>query len=266
VISGHNSLDQFRPEPVSPYFWLDWNYALKVARLPALRPASIIISLMPVLTSVMDWLSVNIANAWLLWTASIFFLAGYAILKLRAPRFIQEYQFYSQYVGCGHSHRWIVWQFHLNLHSLSRWQHVVRETREKLLSLPCDGTYDFKVCRLCPVFSSSRAQPIQVAPPIQVARDIYLPIRVGDEKLVLPMQESDPDLNLKQKELFWVLLVQCAKERPIARTLVWLCFGASAALYVLTVINNIVRAATGASLWSLLKQAMCSYGAYPGFC
>jgi hypothetical protein len=250
VVAGHNSVGQFRPEPVSPYFWLDWNYALKVARLPALRPASIIISLMPVLAGIMDLLSVVIPNLWVLWTASIFFLVGYAILKVRAPRFIQEYQFYSQYESCGHSHRWIVWQFHLNLHSLSRWQHVVRETKEKLLSLPCESTYDFKVCRLCPVFSWSQAQLIQVAPPIQVERDIYLPIRVGKEKLVLPMQENDPELSFKQKELFWVLLTQCAKERPVARALVWLCFVISGALYVLTVINNIVRAATGASLWS----------------
>src|SRR5258705_13639984 len=53
------------------------------------------------------------------------------------------------------------------------------------LSLPCDSTVDFEVCRLSPVFDSSRAQSIQVAPPIQAARDIYLPIRVGNERLVL---------------------------------------------------------------------------------
>jgi hypothetical protein len=135
VVAGHNPLDQFKPRPVSRYFRFDWNYALNVARLPVLPTASIIISLMPILAGVMQWLSVYIANVWLLWTASVFFLVGYFILKLRAPPFIQEYQFYSQYEGRGHSHRWIVWQFYTNLDSLSGWEDIVRETKEKLISL-----------------------------------------------------------------------------------------------------------------------------------
>src|SRR5262249_8148499 len=61
-------------------------------------------SIMPFLTA-SNWLSEHIANVWLLWTASIFFIVGYSILKLRAPSFIQEYQFYSQYESRGHSHR-----------------------------------------------------------------------------------------------------------------------------------------------------------------
>ena len=101
VVAGQNPLDQFKPRPVSRYFRFDWNYALNVARLPVLPTASIIISLMPILAGVMQWLSVYIANVWLLWTASVFFLVGYFILKLRAPPFIQEYQFYSQYEGRG---------------------------------------------------------------------------------------------------------------------------------------------------------------------
>jgi hypothetical protein len=83
-----------------------------------------------------------------------------------------------------------------------------------------------------------------------------LPIKVGNEKLVLPMQESDPELSLKQKELFWILLTQCAKERPISRTFVWLFFGASGLLYLVTVINNVVRVAFGDSLFSFLEEAM----------
>jgi hypothetical protein len=210
---------------------------------------------MPILAGVMHWLSVYVANVWLLWTASIFFLVGYLILKVRGPPFIQEYQFYSQYESRGHSHRWIVWQFYTNL-SLSGWEHIVRETKEKLISLPCDSAVDYEVCRLSPVFDSRRAQPIQVVPPIQVGRDIYLPIKLGDERLVLPMQESDPELSLKQKELFWILLTQCAKERPISRTFVWLFFVASGALYLLTVINNVVRVAFGESLFSFLERAI----------
>jgi hypothetical protein len=256
VAGGHNLFSQFKAKPVSPFFRFDWNYALKVARFPVIRPASIVISLMPILADVMNWLSVYIANVWLLWTASICFLAGYCILKVRAPPFIQEYQFYSQYEGLGHSHRWIVWQFYHNLRSLSGWEQIVRETKQKLLSLRCDRIVDLAVCRLSPVFGLSRAQPIEVAAPIQVDRDIYLPIRVGDERIVLPMQESDPELPLKQKELFWILLTQCAKERPLARSIVWLFFGVSLLLYLLTVINNVVRVALGDSLFSVLGGAM----------
>jgi hypothetical protein len=210
---------------------------------------------MPFLTA-SNWLSEHIANVWLLWTASIFFIVGYSILKLRAPSFIQEYQFYSQYESRGHSHRWIVWQFSDNLQSLSGWEYIVRETKEKFISLPCDSMIDLKVCRLCPIFGSPQKVPIEVLPPVLVARDIYLPIRVGDERLVLPMQESDPWLSLKQKELFWILLTQCAKERPIARTFVWCFLGASLFLYVVTIINNVVRVAFDDSLFSFIEKGI----------
>src|SRR5690554_4068911 len=103
----------FSPTPVSRYFRLDWNYALKASRIRALQPATSVIALMPLLQQFLPSHLVSMERLWLLWWASIFFICAIAILRARCPVFIQEYQDFSQFEARGHSHRWIIWEtFH----------------------------------------------------------------------------------------------------------------------------------------------------------
>jgi hypothetical protein len=64
-----------------------------------------------------------------------------------------------------------------------------------------------------------------------------LPLHIDGKKLVLAMREKDPELPQKEKELFWILYSQAAKERPVWRTLFWVLIG----IAVLLVIVNIGR-------------------------
>src|SRR5690348_5190610 len=45
MTDDQSSLRRFVSRPVSRYFRLDWQYALRVARVPMLRPASLVIAL-----------------------------------------------------------------------------------------------------------------------------------------------------------------------------------------------------------------------------
>jgi hypothetical protein len=239
--------------PVGRYFRLDWNYAIRVARFPALRPASLIIAFMPILQQIAPILKIEMQNMWLLWIASLIFISALLVLRARCPGFIQEYQYYSQYAAVGHSHRWIVWLFCNNLESLADKISAIRETIEKHIALPCDFSFDLDVCRLCPLFSAS-TEAIIVNPAVQDGRDIYVPIGVDGLRFVLPMQESDPNVEQKQRELFWILLVHCGRQRLVARTVVWSLFAVAGFCFVVSVINNVFRAAFGASLLDLAAR------------
>jgi hypothetical protein len=260
MVNNMHNPDRVALRPVSPLFRFDWNYAHRVAQTPVLGPASLLISLMPILKNI-RLLSDYLANIWVLWTASVLFLLGILILKIRIPLFVKEYQYYAQFESRGHSHRWIVWEFYLKRNSLADPDYVVHETKDKLLSFPCDGHVDLDVCRVSPLFGDPTGERVEVRKPIQVDRDIYLPIRIDNQRLVLPMQESDPSLAQKQKELFWILLSQFAKERPISRYAVWILFGVAGSLYVTTVLNNVFRVAVGEPLFSILYEFVKGFAA-----
>jgi hypothetical protein len=121
----------FRPKPVSRSFRQDWNYAIRIARIPALRPATMIIALMPVLQQFVPREIISMDRIWRLWWASLLFIGAVVVLKLRCLAFIQEYQNFTDFSEKGYSHRWIVWEFFNNLDSLSGWKHVIHETKDK---------------------------------------------------------------------------------------------------------------------------------------
>jgi len=98
-----------------------------------------------------------------------------ALLKARAPAFIQEYLSYEQFRQRGHSHRWIVWEFYNALPALSDSDHIVRETVAKQLSIPVNDCTDFDTSQQWPNSPPPDGEEVQVFVPINVNRDIYLP-------------------------------------------------------------------------------------------
>ena len=257
-----DNVNTFEARPVSRFFRFDWNFAHRIAKTPALEPASLLISLMPIIRHI-RLIYPYVSSIWVLWSASVFFLLATFILKIRTPPFIQEYQNYAQFESQGHSHRWIVWEFYNKLDSLSDPDYVVRETKAKLITLPCSDLVDLDVCRVFPIFGAPSGRPVEVAKPLQVGRDIYVPIRIDNQKFVLAMQEGDPCLGQKQKELFWILLSQFAKERRVWRAIVWILFGISALLYVTTVASNVLRVIVGESLFSMLHVLVNKFAELP---
>ena len=229
---------------MSRWYRNDWQYAVDVSRIPLLRPAAFIISLTPTVISVSETLLPSLLGTipvtlWLLWGASVAFVLAWAVLYLACLKFIREYRDFGQYVHRQHSHRWIVWEFYHNLDSLRGWQGIVRETLPKGLTTEVQHLDAGAVSNFGAEFSALPINEVRAFRPVNVGRDIYLPIHCDDKKLVLAMYEDDPKLTQKEKELFWILYSQAAKERPVWRTIYWVLITISVLLMSANVIRKI---------------------------
>lgn len=240
---------RFVPPVVSRWYRFDWQYAVDVSKIPVLQMASLIIAVMPFLLSSKAFLaaiggSIPLA-LWLLWPASIAFVFAWAMVNLACPKFIREYRDYGQFKARGHSHRWIVWEFYNNLESLAGWKGIVRETFSKGITCNVEDLKDEEARKALAHFpEQTEDDSVQVFTPINVKRDIYLPIHCDGKQWVLSLQEEDPKLESKERELFWILYSQAAKERPVRRTLFWILIVLAISLVVINVAKNIFLGVT----------------------
>lgn len=243
----HKANLKFRPPAVSRWYRFDWQYAVDVSRIHVLPIASIIIALMPLLLSAKTILAAFGGSIpltlWLLWPASVCFVMACALVYSVCPKFIREYRDFGQYKHRQHSHRWIVWEFYNNLESLAGWKSIVRETFHKGITCEFKDITDEDARHALANFPQRTADDsVQVFTPINVKRDIYLPMYCDDKPWVLALRENDPDLAFKEKELFWILYAQAAKERPGWRRVFWTLIFISVALVVANVAKNIALA------------------------
>jgi hypothetical protein len=135
-----------------------------------------------------------------------------------------------------------VWEFHNNLSSLEGWKNVARETHFKGLSYQASQRESYETYRFCPLFKCSPTADSDVIAftPVNANRDIYLPICLDGQRFVLALQEDDPKLAEKEKELYWILYTQAAKERPITRFFYWLLVTVAVLLVGINVVKNIL--------------------------
>jgi hypothetical protein len=238
----------FVPPVVSRRYRFDWQYAVDVSRIPVLSTATTVIAVMPLLLSTKAFISLlggSIPLALLLlWPASLSFVLAWVLLYLRCPKFIREYRDLGQYKERQHSHRWIVWEFHNNLESLAGWENIVRETFSKGITCELKEIQDPEASAeaLKQFTARTAVDSVKVFTPINVKRDIYLPILCDGKQWVLSLREDDQKIEAKEKELFWILYSQAAKERPVSRTIFWILVCIAAALVATNVLKNIVLA------------------------
>ncbi|MFN7137763.1 MAG: hypothetical protein ACK4UN_00325 [Limisphaerales bacterium] len=238
---------KFIPPAVSRWYRYDWQYAVDVSRIRVLPTASLIIALMPMalsFKSVLDLFGGTIPlSLWLLWPASITFVSAWTLVFAVCPKFVREYRDFGEFKKRQHSHRWIVWEFYNNLESLAGWKTIVRESFLKGIARESEEITDQDAREALAKFpQQTEDDSVQVFPPINVKRDIYLPIYCDGKKWVLFLQEDDPKIEQKEKELFWILYSQAAKERPIWRTIFWVLVIISSLLVASNVFKNIVLA------------------------
>lgn len=117
---------RYIPPTVSERFRYDWQFAVDMSKLPLLRPASIVIGFMPLITRASQPIfGVHVAHipqsAWVMWWSSVFFIGSWLIIRIRCPHLIQQYRHYGEYSKENHSHRWIVWLFYNSTKSLRSW-------------------------------------------------------------------------------------------------------------------------------------------------
>ncbi len=220
-----------RPNPVSPWFRFDWQYVLSAGRLPAFKPVAFVLALMPILKDlpavipkeVATFVPINVTTFWLLWGASVSSLIAFGITRVRCPSFVRDYEKFDDYEKVGHSHRWIGWQLYLNRKDYSKFDRIVQELIDKNIILPAGDAVDpaeFAVCPLMP--AASRSSPsLDALEPVNANRDLYIGFWIYGDRYVLPLQESDPHLQSKIKELFWVMFTNLVSSRKKARITVW---------------------------------------------
>jgi hypothetical protein len=193
---------------------------------------------MPIITEIAAFVPINLENYWLLWVGSVAFVSAFVVIRWKAPAIILEYPNYKEFEERSHAHRWIVWELYWFLPSLpaDAREKTIRETKfKKITSTPPEPPLaDF------PELDGDG--PVEFATPIQVDRDIYLPVRMDRDICVIAMKEDDTDLAAKTKELFWIMFSAAAKARPKARDFVWHLYTLAVLCLGISVINNILKA------------------------
>lgn len=230
------------PPAVSRHYRFDWQYAVDIYRQTSLRLVSLILFVVPLLLDIRDEIPFVIPlNVWFLWYSSVSFIISLLIITFFCPRFIREYRDFGQYQSRQHSHRWIVWEFHNTIESLQGWKNIVKETVPKGISYKVVDFKDEKIrAEVEKSFNEASVQKdVAIYKPININRDIYMPIELSGEKFVLFLEETDQLLPKKEQELFWILYSQAAKERVIARVIYWIFIYSSAILAFLPILNNI---------------------------
>lgn len=192
----------FVPPVVSRWYRFDWQYAVKASRAPSLRRATTVISLMPLIISISRSLFPSLTgeippSLWVVWAASVAYVLSLALVYLACPQFIREYLDFGQYAARRHSHRFIVWEFYNNLESPKGWETVAREVSSKGLTIVASRLPRRLREALAPRFEVQAGSALKVLQPVNVDRDIYLPICSDGRELVLAMEEDDPRLGQK---------------------------------------------------------------------
>jgi hypothetical protein len=219
--SHHRRSGGYRPRPVSRFFYLDWAFALRIVKFEIIKWLSPLLFATGITARYFPIMRFNLPQVFLLWAASASFLIGYLILRFRAPRFLQEYKHFKEYQDFSHSHRWIVWQIHIQSTALQSAADLLRETIDKGLSLDTSSISKGAVYRVCPLVPQAIDSKPKMYEPINLNNDIYLVFDLDSKRYVLPVQESDPALDSRQKELFWTLYTACTTARPLARVMFW---------------------------------------------
>ena len=203
----------------------DWQYAVDRSRLPLVSQASATIAAMPALVNAGLFGSLfrsPVSPAiWLAWLSAVLFLISYAIVKLRCPRFVQEYRDFGEYLGREHSHRWIVWEIYNNIERLKGWQKLIKECRDKNVAADIDDLNSEERSEVQKSFAGESASDVTLYKPVNVNRDLFLPVASNSEKLAIFLREKDTELEEKEKEIFWILYSQAVKERPLSRFIFW---------------------------------------------
>lgn len=229
---------------VSKLFRFDWNKIIAIAGTPALRPASVVIAVMPMLQDLSGSLNIDLQNAWFLWIASLLFLGALALIKFCGPSLIVDYPHYEAFKEHGHSHRWMLWLYTHALPNVPRPVHLLDEAIAKDLAYPIDDSCFDPVREAIGSMPARRypnAAAEVVSKPAQVNRDIYLKFWSAADAYILPLEEDDSKLEQKVKELFWITYTDFASSKPKVRCLIWLLYGVGASLSAAAIFNNLLK-------------------------
>lgn len=215
------------PKAVSKYYTYDWQFAAKVIEVSIIIRSSTVIVAMPIILQFYTAITGSLLDVplslWATWLASLFYVVAWVIFKLRCPTFVAQYHDYGQYKKKEHSHRWIIWEIFNNIDMLQDKDSIIRELIDKGLAYDSGMQTSSLCCRAAPLFSTSQSHGNEIAlhNPVNLNRDLYIPIECDGRRFTITLQETDPSRSEKEKEFFWVLLTPTARSRPTARVFFW---------------------------------------------
>ena len=232
-------LKKYTPPAVSRYYRFDWQYAVDIYKQTSLRVVSLITFLVPILLEAKTVVAFTIpTNFWFFWGAGVAYILSLLTFYIGCPRFIREYRDYGQYLKRGHSHRWIVWEFYNNLELLEGWERIVRETVTKGIAVDDSSPKFREILKRISGFEAAAEDKVIINRPVNLDRDIYIPINIDGGRIIIFLEENDKKLQEKERELFWILYSQAAKEQKLARIIYWFFAYASFILFFLLILST----------------------------
>jgi hypothetical protein len=82
---------------------------------------------------------------------------------------------------------------------------------------------------------------MSVLHPINANRDLYIGIWIDGCRYVMTLQEDDPKLVEKVRELFWIMITNLLSSRKSSRIFVWLLYTLSFALLGAALLRNVAE-------------------------
>ena len=245
----------FSVEGVAKSFRSDWQFLIEASRMSSALSLATLFSVIAIVTKFADLVNLGTYALSFFIAAVACYAVAIGIIKFRAPQILQEYPDFKSYDDKKHSHRWALWQFYHEIQTLEHGFKLLQETVAKKLSkdvvamsrsrLPLTASFKgnclAKSVEITQPDGSTPTYDFCVHEPINFDRDLIMGFTMKSSadgiqrKYVLPIRENDEKLDLKIKELFWIVLTEAAKENPVSRWIAWSLVRLAGALLILAV-------------------------------
>jgi hypothetical protein len=249
-------------EGVAHNFRSDWQYIIATSRVNSALSLVTMFSVLAVVTKFGDLLNLGTAAVYTLLISSILYIVAIAIIKLRAPAFLQDFQDYKAFEDKKNSHRWILWEFYFSLVKLKQGFSLLKESIDKQLSFE-SRTVKRKQCPVIPLYIGEHLEgELTISPrsglkstykmtaykPFNFGRDLIMAFTLEEDKVmtryILPLREDDPKCEQKCKELFWIIFTEAAKENKFSRMIAGALIRISMLLFAVALILAVYHALT----------------------
>lgn len=222
---------------VSKNFRADWNFAISVSRITSVASIATIFSLAAIVTDFQKFQKLGNVAVVCFAAAIGLYVVAFAIIKFRAPPFLQDNPNYKAFEDQKHSHRWILWLFYESISTYSGGASILHESIEKKLSLDISqltglpsnfsGESVKKSFDNTAGAQGSNIITLEAFKPQNHERDLYMfftvagPGAASIKQYFLPIKEDDPELDAKMRELFWIIFTEAAKTNPVSKFFAW---------------------------------------------
>jgi hypothetical protein len=118
---------------------------------------------------------------------------------------------------------------------------VIRETVEKGVTFRTDASLDICEFAVCPIMTEVPSSAVLMLQPMNVNRDLYIGIWIDGRRHLLALQEDDPKIEAKTKELFWDMYTNLTSSRRYSRITIWAFYTVSLGLSIVALVRVVVE-------------------------